>query len=264
MGAEPGKQQAPCCPPEPCCGDAAVAQAEDCDIRQAVQDFYARASEAGGRQRVCSTPYAPEDLEGLPQELASRSLGCGNPAAFDDLRMGDTVVDIGCGTGLDCLIAARKVGPTGRVIGLDMTDEMLSQAWHNADRVGAANVSFHRGHAEQIPLPANLADVVISNCVINLAPDKARVFAEICRVLKPGGRMVVADIVTSEDVPEELQRDAELWSQCLSGALREDRYLQAMADGGLEAMTVLEKRPWTAMEGIDFYAAVVRAQKPTS
>ncbi|MFQ6133724.1 MAG: methyltransferase domain-containing protein [Armatimonadota bacterium] len=234
------------------------------DVREVVQDFYARVSQSGDQACVCSTTYRPEDLAGLPEEVTSRSFGCGNPAAFDGLRTGDTVVDIGSGVGLDCLIAARKVGAAGRVIGLDMTDEMLSQAWENAARAGAANVSFHKGHAEQIPLPSDLADVVISNCVINLSPDKPAVFGEIGRVLKPGGRMIVADIVASADVPERLRRDAELWSQCLAGALREDRYLQAIGEGGLERATVLERRPWTTVEGIDFYAVVVRAEKPTA
>jgi SAM-dependent methyltransferase len=166
--------------------------------------------------------YAAADLAALPEEAALASLGCGNPTALIDLRAGETVLDLGSGGGIDVLLSARRVGPTGFVYGLDMTDEMLALALANKAKAGATNVAFLKGRIEEIPLPANSVDVVISNCVINLSADKGQVLREAFRVLTPGGRFAVSDVVADGPVPAELRRNMEAWVGCLAGALAID------------------------------------------
>src|SRR5512141_670499 len=160
----------------------------------------------------------------LPEEAVRASLGCGNPTALAQIALGETVLDLGSGGGIDVLLSARRVGPTGKVYGLDMTDEMLALARENQRAAGVANVEFLRGEIESIPLPSNTVDVIISNCVINLSADKDRVFAEAFRVLKPGGRLAVSDVVVAGEVPAAIRKSMELWVGCIAGALTETDY----------------------------------------
>jgi len=231
------------------------------DVQRAVKEFYRARSRQSDPRLCCPTGYRPEDLAGLPEEVTSVSYGCGNPVAFDDLKPGETVVDIGCGAGIDCFIAVRRVGESGLVIGVDMTEEMLAAAQQNAARIGAQNVQFRQGLAEKLPVESASADMVMSNCVINLSPDKPAVFREIARVLKDGGRMIVSDIVSSAPVPQHLREDKELWSQCISGAIPEIEYRQAIKAARLSRIKVLRRQQWQEIEGLRFYSITLRAQK---
>ena len=168
---------------------------------------------------ITSNLYDEGQTAGIPAEALLASLGCGNPTALAQLNEGETVLDLGSGGGIDVLLSARRVGPTGKAYGLDMTDEMLALANENKARAGATNVEFLKGDIENIPLPDNSVDVIISNCVINLSADKARVLREAHRVLKPGGRFAVSDVVVRGDVPEPIRRNMELWIGCVAGAL---------------------------------------------
>jgi arsenite methyltransferase len=221
--------------------------------------------------------YTADDLALLPEEAALASLGCGNPTALIDLREGETVLDLGSGGGIDVLLSARRVGPTGFVFGLDMTDEMLALALENKAKAGATNVAFLKGRIEDIPLPANSVDVVISNCVINLSADKGQVLREAFRVLKPGGRFAVSDVIADGPVPEELRRNMEAWVGCLAGALAIDDYQRMLTDAGFAEVSVtITKRYTVAEAGLDTSAlpagweegdgklasAFVRATKP--
>jgi len=226
---------------------------------------------------VSSDLYRAEELALLPEEAALASLGCGNPTALIDLHEGETVLDLGSGGGIDVLLSARRVGPTGFVYGLDMTDEMLALAQENKAKAGATNVAFLKGRIEEIPLPANSVDVVISNCVINLSADKGQVLREAFRVLKSGGRFAVSDVVADGPVPEALRRNMEAWVGCLAGALAVDDYIQLLRDAGLGEVSVTITRRYTAAEaGLDpatlpegweasdgkLASAFVRATKP--
>jgi arsenite methyltransferase len=184
------------------------------------------------------TMYGAQDTAGLPETVTEASLGCGNPTAIASLRPGETVLDLGSGGGIDCFIAARQVGPTGHVIGLDMTPEMLRLANANKAKIGAGNVEFRQGEIERMPVDDASVDVIISNCVINLSPDKDAVFAEAFRVLKPGGRLAVSDIVTRGTLPEALRRSIEAWAGCIAGALDEDEYLGKIRNAGFEDVRV--------------------------
>jgi len=193
----------------------------------------------------CGSPtalgYSKAELAGLPEGAVVNSFGCGNPAAFSDVREGEVVLDVGAGAGIDCLVAARRVGPTGRVIGLDMTPAMIEKARDNARQAGVTNVEFRLGEAEAMPVADATADWVISNCVINLAPDKKKVFREVVRVLKPGGRVAISDLVFADDAPElpaSLATDPELYIACVAGAVRESKYLAAMLEAGLVDVAV--------------------------
>ena len=202
-----------------CCGPATAETAGEC-----------------GCGSASALGYTKAELSGLPAGAVANSFGCGNPAAFSDVEAGEVVLDIGSGAGIDCLIAARRVGPTGKVIGLDMTPAMIAKAWENARQAGVANVEFRLGDADAMPVADATADWVISNCVINLAPDKRAVFREVARVLKPGGRVAISDIVFADDVPElpaSLRNNPELYVACVAGAIRESEYLAAMRDAGL-------------------------------
>jgi ubiquinone/menaquinone biosynthesis C-methylase UbiE len=183
--------------------------------------------------------YTPEEIRDLPPEVAEATLGCGNPHAIASLKEGEVVLDLGSGAGLDCFLAARQVGPTGRAIGLDMTDNMLELARRNQQKVGLTNVEFRKGEIEKIPLENNSVDVIISNCVINLSPDKDAVFREAFRVLKPGGRFAVSDMVTRGEVPAAFRNAIELWSGCLSGALDERDYAQRLRAAGFVDVQVV-------------------------
>ena len=179
---------------------------------------------------ITSDLYDASETAGLPDAAVEASLGCGNPTALIELQAGQTVLDLGSGGGIDVLLSARRVGPTGKVYGLDMTDEMLALARENQRRAGATNVEFLKGDIEHIPLPDDSVDVIISNCVINLSSDKPRVLREAFRVLKPGGRFAVSDVVVRGSVPDGIRRNMELWIGCVAGALEEDEY-RAVSDG---------------------------------
>jgi len=175
--------------------------------------------------------YSPEELGAIPAE-ANLGVGCGNPTATAAIRPGDTVLDLGSGAGIDCFLAANATGPEGRVIGVDMTDEMLDRARANAARSGYTNVEFRKGMIEDLPVEDGTVDVVISNCVINLSPDKPKVFSEIFRVLKPGGRMVISDIVVKEPLPDAVRNSIEAYAGCIGGAMQADEYLELVRQTG--------------------------------
>jgi arsenite methyltransferase len=227
--------------------------------------------------------YDANQIGTLPVEAVIASLGCGNPTALAELKPGETVLDLGSGGGIDVLLSARRVGPTGKAYGLDMTDDMLALARENQKRAGIENVEFLKGEIEHIPLPDNSVDVIISNCVINLSGDKDRVLAEAFRVLKPGGRFAVSDVVVrGDDVPTEVRRSMELWIGCVAGALEDGEYRAKLAGAGFENIDVEATRVYRAEDakaflagaGLDesllskvdgrFISAFVRAHKPAA
>jgi SAM-dependent methyltransferase len=189
----------------------------------------------------------------LPEEAVRASLGCGNPTALAQIAMGETVLDLGSGGGIDVLLSARRVGPSGKVYGLDMTDEMLELARANQAKAGVTNVEFLKGDIEHIPLPDNSIDLIISNCVINLSPDKDRVLAEAFRVLKPGGRFAVSDIVIRGDMPKEIRQSIELWAGCIAGALEETEYKRKLSQAGFEQVFIEATRVYTAQDARDLF-----------
>jgi arsenite methyltransferase len=203
--------------------------------------------------------YSPEERAGLPAEAVLASLGCGNPIAVADLREGETVLDLGSGGGIDVLLSARRVGPTGKAYGLDMTDEMLDLARRNAREAGATNVEFLRGRIEAIPLPGESVDVVISNCVVNLSTDKAAVLTEIARVLRPGGRIGISDVVADNHLTPTDRADRGSYVGCIAGALTFTEYTEGLTAAGLTDITVTPTHEVT--DGM--YGAIIRATKPT-
>lgn len=267
------------------------------NLQKVVQEKYGEAARRarGGETASCCGPapsccgsdpitadlYGTDEISGLPKEAVAASLGCGNPTALAELRTGEVVLDLGSGGGIDVLLSARRVGPTGKAYGLDMTEDMLSLARENQAKSGLTNVEFLKGEIERIPLPDNSVDVIISNCVINLSADKGRVLHEAFRVLKPGGRFAVSDVVVRGEVPAEIRRSVELWVGCVAGALEEQEYKQRLrdagfADVGIEPWRVYradEARAFVEEAGLDFDAvsvqvdgrfmsAFVRATKP--
>ncbi len=190
---------------------------------------------------AASSFYSDAELEGLPESVTEMSLGCGNPIAIAELQAGEVVLDLGSGGGIDCFLAARQVGSEGRVIGLDMTPEMIKLARRNAKKMGATNVDFRYGEMEEIPLPDESVDVVISNCVINLSPDKDAVFREVFRVLRPGGRMNVSDIVVDGELPQPIRDSLNAWASCVAGALDQSDYLSKIRAAGFEDVKVLSR-----------------------
>jgi len=269
------------------------------DIRDKVKEKYGQAAlrviatdDAGCRGSAsslgCADPITSDLYDagqtcGLPQEAMAASLGCGNPTALAQLVPGDVVLDLGSGGGIDVLLSARRVGPTGKAYGLDMTDEMLALARQNQQKAGLANVQFLKGEIEAIPLPDGHVDVIISNCVINLSGDKDRVLKEAFRVLKPGGRFAVSDVVVRGSVPTAIRRSVELWIGCVAGALEEREYRDKLSAAGFEAIDVEptriyqveDARAFLAKAGIDadaiapevegkFMSAFIRARKPAS
>ena len=206
---------------------------------------------------ITSNLYDEGEKAGVPAEALLASLGCGNPTALAQLNEGETVLDLGSGGGIDVLLSAKRVGPTGKVYGLDMTDEMLALANENKRRAGAANVEFLKGEIESIPLPDSSVDVIISNCVINLSADKARVLREAFRVLKPGGRFAVSDVVVRGPVPAEVKRSMELWIGCVAGALEESEYASLLAQAGFEGIDIEPTRVYKAEDAAAFLAGTV-------
>ena len=203
---------------------------------------------------ITSNLYEVTDTETLPAEAVLASLGCGNPTALAELKPGETVLDLGSGGGIDVLLSARRVGPTGKVYGLDMTDEMLALARENQQTSGVQNVEFLKGEIEDIPLVNQLVDVIISNCVINLSSDKDRVLAEAFRVLKPGGRLAVSDVVVRGDVPAEIRHSVELWMGCVAGALEESAYRDKLVKAGFRDIEIVPTRIYRAEDAKDFLA----------
>ena len=241
-----------------------------------------QAAAAGVKDPITSDLYSARETAEVPTEAIAASLGCGNPTALAQLHTGDTVLDLGSGGGVDVLLSARRVGPTGKAYGLDMTDEMLALASENQKKSGLTNVEFLKGEIENIPLPDDAVDVIISNCVINLSADKDRVFREAFRVLRPGGRFAVSDVVVRGEVPHEVRRNVELWIGCLAGALEETEYRAKLANAGFDSIDfeptriyrVEDAREFMAHAGIDvdelapqvegkFMSAFVRARKPS-
>ena len=228
-------------------------------IREEVKKTYAEAisqknlSCCGNfKETCCSTKakdigYSEDELNNLPNDSNITTFGCGNPLAYSEVREGDIVLDLGPGAGLDLLIAARKVGPSGQVIGVDMTEEMIAKATENIRAAGVTNVEVRKGLIEDLPVKSSSVDWVISNCVINLSPEKEKVFSEISRVLKPGGRMVVSDMV-GENIPEWLRENKNLYSACISGVISEEEYLSGLRKAGLEKVKVSERKIYQADE----------------
>jgi ubiquinone/menaquinone biosynthesis C-methylase UbiE len=238
-------------------------------------------SSEGSCDPIVSNLYDADQTGVLPEEAVKASLGCGNPTALAQLAPGETVLDLGSGGGIDVLLSARRVGPTGKAYGLDMTDEMLALANENKRKAGAQNVEFLKGHIESIPLPDNSVDVIISNCVINLSADKDRVLREAFRVLKPGGRLAVSDVVTRGEIPADVRKSILLWVGCIAGALEEQQYRDKLSAAGFGQIEVEptriykidESRDFLSREGIDvdaiapqvdgkFMSAFIRAVKP--
>src|SRR5687768_8636630 len=204
---------------------------------------------------ITSNLYGNDETQGLPDAAVAASLGCGNPTALIDLQAGETVLDLGSGGGIDVLLSAKRVGPAGKVYGLDLTDEMLALARENQQKAGATNVEFLKGSIEAIPLPDDSVDVIISNCVINLAADKDAALREAFRVLKPGGRFAVSDVVVHGDVPREVRRSMELWVGCVAGALSDDEYQQKLTAAGFDGVSVEPWREYSLEDARTFLAA---------
>ncbi len=237
-------------------------------VHESVRRRYAELAEAATEGGTCCTPdeqavfgasrYGADDLGVVPGAAANASLGCGNPTAVADLAAGEVVLDLGSGGGIDVILSARRVGPTGHAYGLDMTDEMLDLARRNASDAGVTNVEFLKGHIEKIPLPAGSVDVVISNCVINLSTDKAAVLAEAARVLRPAGRFAVSDVIADPDMDETTRQDVEKWTGCIAGALSRADYTRLLGSVGLTDVEILE----THRVHDHASSAIVRARKP--
>jgi arsenite methyltransferase len=266
------------------------------DVREAVKQKYGeaalRVTNQGGSccgsaagdpscDPITSNLYDASQVGQIPQKALTASMGCGNPTALAELKSGEIVLDLGSGGGIDVLLSARRVGPTGKAYGLDMTDNMLALARENQKKAGIDNVEFLRGEIENIPLPDNSVDVIISNCVINLSADKDKVFGEAFRVLKPGGRFAVSDVVFRGQVPDQVRKSMLLWVGCIAGALRDDDYVAKLAAAGFESIdieptrvyNIEDARSFLSREGIDvdaiagqvegkFLSAFVRATKP--
>jgi len=237
------------------------------EITQKVSDRYARAASTG-EQMCCPTSYDFSDLKSfIPEEVLKISYGCGTPAGLKTVSLEETVLDIGSGGGIDCFEASRLVGPTGRVIGIDMTDTMLAIARRNAPLVAAnlgyvaSNVEFRKGMADAIPVSNGTIDLIISNCVINLAPDKRKVFREMFRVAKPGGRFTISDIVADRPVPQYLVHDAGKWGDCLSGALTLSDYIAGMVGAGFLGIHQIKSAPWQVIDGIHFFSVTLTGYK---
>jgi SAM-dependent methyltransferase len=233
--------------------------------RATVREFYGQAAEQPQAELCCPVRPDAEDLAHIPAEVVERFYGCGSPVSAAAPRAGETLIDLGSGAGIDCFIASRRVGRDGRIFGIDMTDQMLAVARECQPKVvealGYDNVEFRRGFLECVPLDDRTADIVTSNCVINLSPDKPAVFREIWRVLKDCGRAVLADIVADTEVPPALRADGQLWGECISGALSEEAFLATLERTGFYGATILKKTFWREVEGTRFFSVTVRGFK---
>ena len=267
-------EKAACCTEETCNCDAGAEP--EAEVRERVRLRYAAAASQvsttdpgsgccapsetfdGGSEVFGAALYELGDRESIPDTARLASLGCGNPTAVAQLRQGETVLDLGSGGGIDVLLSARRVGPTGKAHGLDMTDEMLDLARSNSEKAGARNVEFHKGYIEQIPLPDSSIDVVISNCVINLSGDKQRVIDEVARVLRPGGRFAVSDVVADADMDAATRSDMQAYTGCIAGALTRPEYEAALTAAGLTGIEINETHRVHEKAG----SAIIRAHKP--
>jgi arsenite methyltransferase len=265
---------------------------KESDLKSAVQQRYGQAAlhvmegatpsccKSGSCDPITGDLYDASQVAQIPEEAVLASLGCGNPTALAELKPGEVVLDLGSGGGIDVLLSARRVGPTGKAYGLDMTDEMLALAEENKRKSGLTNVEFLKGEIENIPLPDGSVDVIVSNCVINLSADKDRVLREAFRVLKPGGRLAVSDVVTRGEMPEEIRRSVELWIGCIAGALEENEYRDKLGRAGFGNIRIEPTRVYRAEDareileakGLDpdrfasvvdgtFFSAFIRAEK---
>src|ERR1700739_2454227 len=241
------------------------------DIKEVVKEKYGQAAlrvKNGGSTCCGCTPasdsccdpittnlYDAAQAQQIPEKAVLASLGCGNPTALADLRAGEVVLDLGSGGGIDVLLSAKRVGPTGKAYGLDMTDEMLALANENKRKAGATNVEFLRGEIEHIPLPDNAVDVIISNCVINLSADKDAVLREAFRVLKPGGRFAVSDVVTRGEIAPEIRQSMLLWVGCIAGALEENEYREKLASAGFDRIEIEPTRVYKVEDAREFLSA---------
>lgn len=230
------------------------------DVRRAVRERYSDLALSGssccgpspGTMCSCGNLYPEADVISLPAEAIAVSAGCGNPTAIAGLKPGMIVVDLGSGGGIDAFLSAKRVGTNGKVFGIDATHEMILRARKTANENGYDNVEFRLGEIEHMPLDAGIADVIISNCVINLSPDKGQVFREAFRVLKPGGKLAVSDIVLLKDLPEQMKSDLGAWSECVSGAVSEKEYMRALSDAGFEKIRVEERAIYTHEQLSDY------------
>jgi MoaA/NifB/PqqE/SkfB family radical SAM enzyme/SAM-dependent methyltransferase len=233
--------------------------------RAKMREFYGAAAEQPQMELCCPTKYDDAAVAHIPQDVLDRFYGCGSPMARADIRPGETVVDLGCGAGIDVFIAAKLVGPSGKVIGVDMTEQMLAVARENQPRVAAAlgwdAADFRKGFLEEIPVLDRSVDLVTSNCVVNLSPDKPRVFDEVWRVLKDHGRIVISDIVSERDVPPHLRVNPQLWGECLVGALTQEEFLARLERAGFYGLSLLSRTYWKDVEGYSFYSVTVRGFK---
>lgn len=233
--------------------------------RRVVREFYAEAAEKPQTELCCPMQPDPDEVSHIPKEVMDRFYGCGSPVALSGLGSGETMLDLGSGGGIDCFIGARKVGASGRVIGVDMTGEMLAVANRNraavAERLGYDVVEFRQGFLEQIPVESKTVDLITSNCVVNLSPDKKAVFREMWRVLKDHGRTVVSDIVSRETVPDHLRVNPRLWGECLAGALTEEEFMTYLEQAGFHGLQILKRDFWKKVEGCTFYSVTLRGFK---
>jgi len=234
-------------------------------MRESVQDLYGKASQKENPELCCPTGYSDQELEGLPDEVIKTSFGCGNPTSMSDLKKGDSVLDLGSGAGIDCFIAAKIVGPAGRVTGVDMTREMLEKANKNrklvADYLGYDIVEFREGYLEELPVEDGSVDLLISNCVVNLSPDKEKVFSEMARVIKKGGHFVVSDIVSDVDVPRSMRANDQLWGECISGAVRRELFLELIEKAGFHSLQIDKDFIWRKEEGISFSSVTIKGYR---
>ena len=244
------------------------------EIHQIVRDHYAAAAlrvssaqpasccgDEAAIDPISADLYGRDETEGLPEAAVLASLGCGNPTALAELHPGETVLDLGSGGGIDVLLSARRVGPTGFAYGLDMTDEMLALANRNKEAAGATNVEFVKGTIEAIPLPGASVDVVISNCVINLSGDKGQVLREAYRVLRPGGRFAVSDIVVRGEMPEAVRRSMQMWAGCLAGALEQQEFLDLLDEAGFIGASIETTRVYSADDAREFLTEEYKDQQ---
>lgn len=235
------------------------------DMRDFVEKFYSDAAKAPDSGLCCPTANPPELADHIPPEVMEVSYGCGSPVALAQVAEGETVVDLGSGGGVDCFIAARLVGPGGRVVGVDMTDDMLERAGAAAPKVaenlGFSVVEFRKGFLEEVPVEDSFADLVTSNCVINLSSRKDRVMEEVFRVLKPGGRICISDVVAEKTVPEDIKADKVLWGECISGALTEGEFLEAAREAGLQGLAIASRAPYREVRGVRFDSVVLTGYK---
>lgn len=233
--------------------------------REDVQDYYSQAALSPQPSLCCPTNYRKEDISHIPEEVLNISYGCGSPVLKASIKQGEVVVDLGSGGGIDCFIASKVTGKDGRVIGIDMTDEMMNRARENrkmvAKNLGYSNVEFKKGFLEDIPVDSSLADIIISNCVINLSTSKDKVFQEIFRILKNHGRFVISDIVSDIEVPEKIGTDKKLWGECIAGSITQKRLIETAKSAGFYGVSFEHDYVWKVINGITFSSIVIKGWK---